>query len=312
MSSTSFQVVYDGPALAGSTIDVRELAPALLAFGDVLEQANITLNSGRATIALRVNASFKSGCFGIDFSVVQSLINQALALFKEPGVVNAMELAEKLGFVVTGVAGAGTGLIKVIKWLRNRKITKIVLLDNGRAKIVVDGDSLETERLTIELLRNFRLRQALQMAIAVPLEREGFDSVAISTKPEDGFIIIEKSERHYFIAPPVDQEELADEVISANLQLVSVSFKGDNKWRFFDGTNSFFASIGDVAYAHRVQMGEESFAAGDILNVTLRKRQWLEGDVMKSEFEVLKVNTHRRGMAQLQMPFADTDGIGEP
>lgn len=39
MSSTSFQVVYDGPALEGSTIDVRDLAPALLAFGDVIEQA---------------------------------------------------------------------------------------------------------------------------------------------------------------------------------------------------------------------------------------------------------------------------------
>ena len=312
MSSTSFQVVYDGPALAGSTIDVRELAPALLAFGDVIEQANLTLNSGRASIALRVNASFKSGCFGIDFSVVQSLVNQALALFKEPGVVNALELAEKLGFVVGGAMGARAGLLKVIKWLRNRKITKVVLLDNGRARIIVDGDSLETERVTIELLRNFRLRQALQMAIFVPLEREGFDSVAISTKPEEGFVIIEKSERYYFVAPPADQEELADEIVSANLQLVSVSFKGDNKWRFFDGTNSFFASIGDAAYAHRVQMGEESFTAGDILNVSLRKRQWLEGDTMKSEFEVLKVNTHRRGMAQLQMPFANAGSIGEP
>ena len=150
------------------------------------------------------------------------------------------------------------------------------------------------------------------MAIAAPLDREGFDSVAISTKPEDGFVIIEKNERHYFIAPAADQEELADEVISANLQLVSVSFKGDNKWRFYDGTNSFFASIADAGYAHRVQMGEESFAAGDILNVTLRKRQWLEGDVMKSEYEVLKVNNHRRGMAQLQMPFTDASGSGEP
>ena len=149
MSSMSFQVVYDGPALAGSTIDVRELAPALLAFGDVIEQANITLNSGRASIALRVNASFKSGCFGIDFSVVQSLINQALALFKEPAVVNAKELAQQLGFVASGVYGAGVGVIKVIKWLKNRKIRKIVLLDNGLARIIVDGDSLETERLTI-------------------------------------------------------------------------------------------------------------------------------------------------------------------
>ena len=96
MSSTSFQVVYDGPALAGSTINVRDLAPALLAFGDVIEQANMTLNNGQTSISLRVNASFKSGCFGIDFSVVQSLIDQVAGLFKEPVVVAAKELAEQI------------------------------------------------------------------------------------------------------------------------------------------------------------------------------------------------------------------------
>lgn len=305
MSSTSFKVVYDGPAMAGSSIDVRELAPALLAFGDVIEQANITLNGGRASVSLRVNASFQSGCFGIDFSVVQSLIDQALALFKEPPLASAKELADYLGFVFGGVALAHGGVLKVIKWLRNRKISSVVLLDNGKARIEVDRDHIETERQVIELLRNFKLRQALQKAISEPLEREGFDSVAISANAEEGFIVIEKSDRQYFAAPPPDEEQLADEVAPANLQLVNVSFKDDNKWRFYDGSNSFFARIADESFLHKVQMGEKNFAAGDILNVMLRKRQWLEADTMKSEFEVIQVVKHRRGMAQLAMPFSD-------
>jgi len=305
MSSTSFQVVYDGPAMAGSTIDVRELAPALLAFGDVVEQANLTLNAGRARIALKVHASFKSGCFGIDFSVVQSLVEQALSLFQEPVVVSAKELAKQVGFVYSTVVATGASVLGVIKWLRNRKINKVVLLDNGRARIEVDGDSLETERLTIDLLRNYRLRQALQRAIADPLEKEGFESVAISNKPDDGFLVILKNERQYFVAPPAVEEQLADDETVANLQLVSVSFKGDNKWRFYDGTNAFHALISDEAFVHKVQMGEENFAAGDILNVRLRKRQWLEADAMKSDYEVLQVVGHRRGMAQLSMPFID-------
>ena len=312
MSSTSFQVVYDGPALAGSTIDVRELAPALLAFGDVIEQANFTLNAGRTSVALRVNASFKSGCFGIDFSVVQSLMNQVAALFKEPAVVSAREVTEQLGFVFAKGAAAVTGVIYVVRWLRNRKIKRVVLLDNGLARIELDDDELVTEQRTIALLRNFRLRQALEAAVAKPLEREGFDSVAIATKPEDGFITITKAERSYFIAPPAESEELADETATANLQLVNVAFKDDNKWRFYDGTTQFHAAILDDRFVHRVQTGEENFAAGDILVVKLRKRQWLEGDVMKAEHEVLEVLNHRRGMAQIPLVFSGESSAGEP
>lgn len=305
VSHASFEVVYDGPALAGSTIDVRELAPALLAFGDVIEQANLTLNAGRTSVALRVNASFKSGSFGINFSIVQSLMNQVAALFKDPAVVSAREVTEHLGFVYgQGIAAMG-GVIFVVRWLRNRAIRRVVLLDNGRARIELDDDKLETEQRTIALLRNFKLRQALEAAVTRPLEREGYESVAIATRPADGFVTIIKGERDYFVAPPAESEQLADQTATANLQLVNVAFKDDNKWRFYDGTTQFHAAILDERFVHRVQTGEENFASGDILVVTLRKRQWLEGDVMKAEHEVLEVLKHRRGMAQIPLVFSD-------
>ncbi len=307
MSNTSFQVVYDGPALTGSTIDVRDLAPALLAFGDVIEQANMTLNDGRTSVALRVNASFKSGCFGIDFSIVQSLLTQVTGLFKEPAVVTAKEVTENLGFVFATGSSAVGGVLYVIRWLRNRKIKRVVLLDNGKARIEVDDDQLETEQRTISLLQNFKLRQAFESAIAKPLERDGYDSVAISTDPESGFVTITKAERGYFFAPPADTEELEDQTTKANLQIVSVAFKDDNKWRFYDGTTQFHAAILDDRFVHRVQIGEENFAAGDILTVMLRKRQWLEADVMKAEHEVIEVIKHRRGMAQIPLVFTVDD-----
>ena len=66
MSSHSFYIAYDGPALVTNEMDVRELAPALLALSDVFNEANAVLNGERANVQLNVKGSFKSGCFGIE------------------------------------------------------------------------------------------------------------------------------------------------------------------------------------------------------------------------------------------------------
>lgn len=46
-----FNLVYDGPALEEHRMDVRTLAPALLALGDMVERANEILNGEQVKIA---------------------------------------------------------------------------------------------------------------------------------------------------------------------------------------------------------------------------------------------------------------------
>lgn len=41
--TTRARITYDGPALAEHVMDVRDLAPALLAFGDLCEEAGRAL-----------------------------------------------------------------------------------------------------------------------------------------------------------------------------------------------------------------------------------------------------------------------------
>src|SRR5690606_6815674 len=64
-----FHLVYDGPALVQHQMDVRALAPALLAMSDLVERANELLNGDNAKVSVNVNASFKSGSFGIDLEL---------------------------------------------------------------------------------------------------------------------------------------------------------------------------------------------------------------------------------------------------
>lgn len=303
MSHTTFQVVYDGHGLQDSTMDVTQLAPALLALGKVMEEANFSLNDSRAKVSLRVKASFQSGCFGIDFDVVQGLLDQTLTLFKDSPVSTAKDIVEYLGFI----CGSGVGLIQLIKWLKGRVIKEVILFDDGTVEVVVDGDSIKMELKTIELYRNFKLRQALEKAISDPLEKDGIDSVAFTTDATKGFFTIAKEESRWFKSPEQESQLLDENTTTINLQLVSVSFKDDNKWRFSDGSSPFFANILDQSFLNRVQQSEESFTAGDILRVKLKKKQWMIGDSMKSEHEILEVLEHKKAGVQLKLPFRDSD-----
>jgi hypothetical protein len=307
MSHTTFQVVYDGHSLQDSTMDVTELAPALLALGKVMEEANFSLNDNRTKVALRVKASFKSGCFGIDFDVVQGMLDQTLNLFKDSPVSSAKDIVDYLGFISSAGISTGVGVIQLIKWLRGRTIKEVILFDDGTAKVVVDGDSLKTELKTIELYRNFKLRLALEKAITEPLQKDGIDSVAFTNDASKGFFTITKEESHWFKSPEQEIQLLEESEGEINLQLVSVSFKDDNKWRFSDGGAPFYANVLHQEFLNRVQQSEESFTAGDILRVRIKKRQWMYGDNMKSEYDILEVLDHKKAGVQLKLPFREPD-----
>lgn len=65
-----FRFFYDGPALQGHQMDVKVIAPALMAMGQLLEQANKLVNGPKSRVQARVDASFIAGSFGVDIAVV--------------------------------------------------------------------------------------------------------------------------------------------------------------------------------------------------------------------------------------------------
>lgn len=65
MKTEHFRIIYDGEALAFSEIDVRTLAPALLAIGDLLEAATFAMNGDKVKPQVNVRGSFKTGCLAL-------------------------------------------------------------------------------------------------------------------------------------------------------------------------------------------------------------------------------------------------------
>lgn len=295
-NAAHFQVVYDGPSLDTHEMDVNDLAPALLAISELLEEANQVINEGRAKIEVRVKGSFKSGSFGVDLSIFQSSLD-ILNLFNDTHFTGALNIAAALGVI----SWTGKSLLDVLKWLRNRPIEKVLKINEDTVEIYTQQESIQIKLEVLKLLTNFNVRRSVEKMV-LPLNKEGIERFFTKVKDEIA-IEINKSEVHYFQAPVPKEEILEDVEFVTNVQLVNVAFQESNKWRFSDGTTSFFATVTDNAFIYRVQNDVETFAKNDILKVKLRKLQYESPSGIRTEYFVLDVLEHRRPGLQLKLPM---------
>jgi hypothetical protein len=297
MATTAhFQIVYDGPALDANEMDVNDLAPALLALSKLLEESNQLINEGKAKVDVRVKGSFTSGSFGVDFSVLQSSFD-ILNLFNDSHLTGALNLVASIGLA----SCAGSCLLKVLKWLKGRPIEKVVKVNDDTVEIYTQQESLQVSLDVLKLLMNFNVRRYLEKVV-LPLRKEGIDHFYVK---ENGTNVIEikKDEVDYFNAPIPQEEVLEDVELITNVQLVNVAFQETNKWRFSDGTTSFFATVEDNNFIQRVQNDTETFAKNDILRVKLRKLQYESPTGIRTEYYVQNVLEHRRPGLQLKLPM---------
>ncbi len=81
MSRHSFSVAYDGADRSDDhSMPVEALAPALLAFGKLIREANAEFNGKRATAKVMVVSDFERKCFNINFEVILSIYEQVRTL----------------------------------------------------------------------------------------------------------------------------------------------------------------------------------------------------------------------------------------
>ena len=300
---TQFRITYDGPALAQHEMDARELAPALMAMADLLDASVKALHGDKAKAQINVVGSFKTGSFNIDFNTAVNLLKAAKDLFAGDGFTAIANAVAVLGILGFGVRKGYTGLAQVLQWLKGRRITNVVMAEDGHALISVDEDTLEVELAVLALLRDLAVREAFHRVLA-PLERPGVDVFAAGTDTEVAVVITEQ-ERAYF-APPAGEDELIleDERVMA-FSIVSLAFKDDNKWRLSDGNSTISAKITAVDFLEEVNANERSFSKGDVLVCRVRVTQWQSESGAKTDYEVIEVLDHRKGARQISIPGLD-------
>lgn len=296
---STFRVTYDGTALAKHQMEVRQLAPALHAIGDLIEHANRVLNSDGSKVSVSVSGSFKTGSFGIDLVLLQGWTKNIVGLFNSRSGIALTGILACLG--LSG-KDAGRGLIGVLKWLRGRTITRVVKTED-HASIYVNEESLEVEMRVLQLLMDIEIRRALDAVIREPLSHEGIDTFGSGS--DDHFdAIVKGNEAEWFAAPEATEQTISENEAEERLQLVAVVFKDDNKWRFSDGASSFYAAILDSNFLSRVDRDDERFGKNDIFRVRIKRRHYLDSaGILRQEISILEVIEHTPAARQIQIPL---------
>ena len=279
-------MVYDGPALADGSMNVRDLAPAMMAVGGFFESANRISNGGRASISVNVRAT-SAGSFHIIFEVIQ---NVEAAGVLEADIGEFLTTANALKALLLGGAGLGGGIVWLIKWLRGRK-PQLTRVNESLYTFTIDDETYEVPVELLRLYQDAAVRRNIQNMVK-PVNEPGIDRFMLR---EGGRTIQEvtKDDAAAFEVPEYE-DLILDEVRRYAFSIVSLAFKENNKWRLTDGQNTFSVSMEDEAFQRRVDNNDVAFAKGDVLVCDLRTIQWQVEEGVKSEYEVVRVVTHRQ------------------
>jgi hypothetical protein len=294
MNSNEFSIIYDGKPVEEGTIDARDLAPALLAFADLVDEAAPLIDPNLPRISLRVRPDFKKGSFEVYFELA-NLYSKFVSLFSGPDAQ-----AWSSFFQIVGLAGVA-GVFQLIKRAKGRKPTKITIEHKETVVITFEGDDpISVDSRVWQLFQNPRARKAIELIIS-PLMDRGFDLFKIKHKGKDSLSVTE-NEAVYFKAPEDQNGETLSEM-ETRVVIVSPSFNAGNKWRVSDGARNLYVAIRDEAFERSVQQGTEAFRKGDTLYVTLQTRQWLEGGKLTAEYSLVKIHRHEQAPTQSSFPY---------
>jgi hypothetical protein len=288
VAEREFTLAYRGPALDDGRMEVRDLAPALLALGDLLQDAARLVAPDSPDVALEIRAAPERGSFLVHLAATQpDLGDQIVNLLTSQEAQAAAVLAALMSAVVGGT--------KSVLWLIKRLGGRTVLrqegpLVSGEVRLILDDATIvETPGTTFRLYRSVEIRQEAQQVVA-PLARDGVEALEVRI-PDEEPLQIDGDDLDAFFVPEVSEIEVTDVVTEMVLRITSVSFT-ENKWRFNDGDHSFAADMDDEQYRERIAKGDESFRYGDSLRCRVRFRQWQSEDgrlrVNHSVVEVLE------------------------
>lgn len=301
MSKANLTLSFKGDAVENGEIDVKDLAPALLALGEVIQAANAEINGNKTQMSVKVRATAK-GSFVVDLALLQSMMENMkifldFAAENKDGISAAKDIAEILFGVGGGVVTLSGGFYYLLKFLKGRKPDKVERKD-GDVYVHVGDQYFVTNEKVIRLAENVAIREHAKKSVA-SLSENGIESISVQQKGSEPLDINRDDVKSFDYQ--IEEQQLSDETRKMVLQIISLSFKEDNKWRVTDGGDTFSAKIDDMDFLNRIAKNEIAFAKGDWLVCNVREIQSTTAKGLKKESTIVKVLEYHPAARQLKL-----------
>jgi hypothetical protein len=289
-----FRVVYDGPAVEDGEMDVSQLASSLLALGKLIENADAIRTGESGRVKVRVKADVLRGSFDVGIAVhwIEGLKDAAIAWALTPEGAGTLALLGVLGFNIKDAAKlGGKGVIQVVRWLRGRRVARLIILQDGNTTLVAeDGEQLEVDSIVARLVDDPTIRQPLER-FTEPLRDDGVEEIRFEESAGAALERIVSDEAPSFTAS-AGAEPSSSDTFRATYQIKRLFFDRGRKWRLSNGAQTIQAEIEDEDFWRRVEASEVSFSRDDYLVCTVRMDQWLSPNGLRTEYVIAKVEQH--------------------
>jgi len=276
MEQTKFIVSYDGEAHADHEIDIMTLGNSLSSLGTLLYETNEVLNQDRSSIAIKINAEFVEGSFGVEVELFQSLID-------------AKDILTPLGLMGAGTV-TGTA-VAVIEWLRGERITAVEQQDDS-TQLFVGGDHITCPKEVAALVSNPRIRQAFEGVVRTPLQGDGTESVSFKRDRNDDEPVLEitRGQSEAFTRLSVQSVDEED-TVNARVKFTAANVMKKTGWQILVGgaTMPVSAKMEDDAFRERLMNQEENYVFGRHFDVRLEIKTIRKLDSEIKKYTILSV-----------------------
>lgn len=315
MSEDVIRIAYDGEALRNGAMDVRDLAPALIALSDLFEETHNVLG-GTGTVQLRARSDFQRGSFQVCIEIVQAWPGHVLNIFAGAESSAIANLIEILGFCKTAVcwvaaSGAtGGGVLAFVRWLQRRPIKRVEIVDENSVRLIIEGDDIVVRKPMAKVLADAGVRNAIWRVLA-PLRSNGVESFEVRDKTGEVIHRVDEPELPSYETPlvaPGPTQKVTENTVEQAFTVMTVNFKEGNKWRLFDGESTVSVAIEDESFLERVGRREISFTKDDTLLCKVRRIQTQSaGGDLRTETAVVEVVAHKAAMRQRVFGYAEDE-----